>query len=277
MIQNPNKLCLGPGGSSGGEGALIAMRGSILGFGTDIGGSIRIPALCNGSFGFRPTSNRIPYGGQAQFQRDGYPQDITCVAGPLAHSARDIHMILRTVIQSKPWELDFTAAPTPWTPSKDLKKLTIGYIAEDSKYTVAPPLLRVMGASRDKLEEAGHNIVTLEDFPSFPVGCDVAWSYFDLDNDQIPVYKFTADSGEPLISSVKKWYGETSDSRKDRTLEDLYEMNVQRALFKQRWHDIFKEKKLDVILVPGSRNTAVLHDKFEFPAYTAMWNLVDVS
>jgi Asp-tRNA(Asn)/Glu-tRNA(Gln) amidotransferase A subunit family amidase len=53
-VLNPHKLKLGAGGSSGGEGALVAMRGSILGIGTDIGGSIRIPALCNGTYGFKP-------------------------------------------------------------------------------------------------------------------------------------------------------------------------------------------------------------------------------
>jgi Asp-tRNA(Asn)/Glu-tRNA(Gln) amidotransferase A subunit family amidase len=42
------------GGSSGGEGALVAMRGSVLGIGTDIGGSIRIPAYCCGVYGFKP-------------------------------------------------------------------------------------------------------------------------------------------------------------------------------------------------------------------------------
>lgn len=43
------------GGSSGGEGTLIAMRGSPLGVGTDIGGSIRIPAAFNGLFGLKPS------------------------------------------------------------------------------------------------------------------------------------------------------------------------------------------------------------------------------
>jgi amidase len=43
-----------PGGSSGGEGALLAMRGSPLGVGTDIGGSIRIPASFNGLYGMKP-------------------------------------------------------------------------------------------------------------------------------------------------------------------------------------------------------------------------------
>lgn len=43
------------GGSSGGEGVLLAMRGSPLGIGTDIGGSIRIPSAFNGLFGLKPT------------------------------------------------------------------------------------------------------------------------------------------------------------------------------------------------------------------------------
>ena len=45
---NPHNTSLTAGGSSGGEGALTAFRGSILGVGTDIAGSIRIPALCCG-------------------------------------------------------------------------------------------------------------------------------------------------------------------------------------------------------------------------------------
>jgi amidase len=47
-LRNPRNGDVTAGGSSGGEGALIAMRGSVLGVGTDVGGSIRIPAMCNG-------------------------------------------------------------------------------------------------------------------------------------------------------------------------------------------------------------------------------------
>ena len=48
---NRNKIT---GGSSGGEGALCATRCSVVGIGSDIGGSIRIPALCCGCYGFKP-------------------------------------------------------------------------------------------------------------------------------------------------------------------------------------------------------------------------------
>lgn len=52
---NPRNVSLTAGGSTGGEGALLALRGSVLGVGTDIGGSVRVPAVCNGIYGFRPS------------------------------------------------------------------------------------------------------------------------------------------------------------------------------------------------------------------------------
>ena len=49
------------GGSSGGESALISARGSVIGIGTDIGGSIRIPASLCGIYGLSTTSGRHPH------------------------------------------------------------------------------------------------------------------------------------------------------------------------------------------------------------------------
>lgn len=61
----PYNRNLTSGGSSGGEGALIGLRGSCLGIGTDIGGSIRSPSANNGLYGLRPTSYRLPFSGCA--------------------------------------------------------------------------------------------------------------------------------------------------------------------------------------------------------------------
>lgn len=60
---NPKNQNLSAGGSSGGEGALISLKGSPVGFGTDIGGSIRIPAAFCGLYGLRPSAGRLPYEG----------------------------------------------------------------------------------------------------------------------------------------------------------------------------------------------------------------------
>ena len=56
---NPHDLSRACGGSTGGEGALIAARGSPLGIGTDVGGSIRLPAALCGIYGFKPTNDRL--------------------------------------------------------------------------------------------------------------------------------------------------------------------------------------------------------------------------
>lgn len=50
---------LTPGGSSGGEAALLSLGGSLVGWGTDIGGSIRIPSHMNGLWGLKPSVSRV--------------------------------------------------------------------------------------------------------------------------------------------------------------------------------------------------------------------------
>lgn len=70
---NPHKLSLTPSGSSSGEGALVGFRGSPLGVGSDIGGSVRAPSLCCGAFGFKPTVDRLPWGGQQHLIPKGWP------------------------------------------------------------------------------------------------------------------------------------------------------------------------------------------------------------
>jgi Asp-tRNA(Asn)/Glu-tRNA(Gln) amidotransferase A subunit family amidase len=86
------------GGSSGGEGALIGVRGSLLGIGTDIGGSIRIPAQFNGITGFKPTPWRVSEQGiTLPFlveDRSGM-QAVKLTAGPLALYVEDLVLMLK--------------------------------------------------------------------------------------------------------------------------------------------------------------------------------------
>lgn len=57
---NPYDSSKTPGGSSGGEGALLGAGASVIGIGSDIAGSIRVPALFNGIFGHKPTAGKFP-------------------------------------------------------------------------------------------------------------------------------------------------------------------------------------------------------------------------
>src|ERR1700753_4161484 len=111
---NPNKLSLTPGGSTGGEGALLKMRGSILGIGTDLAGSVRVPALCNGVFGFKTSASRIPYAGEVWGGRLGNPSQILSSIGPQGHSVRDMELFMRVIIDSEPWNLAESSISVPW-------------------------------------------------------------------------------------------------------------------------------------------------------------------
>ncbi|GAA5956390.1 hypothetical protein JCM10213_000558, partial [Rhodosporidiobolus nylandii] len=101
---NPRNLKLAAGGSSGGEGALLALKGSILGVGTDYGGSIRVPSLCNGLFGLRPTTRRIPYSGVSNVLK-GF-EAIESTIGPLARSVDSLRVFMDAVVGAEPWLRD---------------------------------------------------------------------------------------------------------------------------------------------------------------------------
>jgi len=251
------------------------MRGSILGVGTDIGGSIRIPAICCGTFGFKPSVGRVPFGGQTNPVLDGWT-GIMPVAGPLARSPRDLRLFLEAVIRTKPWDFDYTALAIPWHPVPEKKTLTIGVVLECPTWLVAPPQLRAMKTATEKLKKAGHNVIMLEKFPSFKEATELSWSFFDIDN-EMTGFKHIEASGEPMVTSVADMYTLPPEGRKERTLGDLLDMNEKYLKFRQEWLKIFVDNKLDVILAPGAHKTAVPHDTFRYPPYTVMWNLLAVS
>jgi len=60
---NPVNIDRSSGGSSGGEGGMVALGASVIGIGTDLGGSVRIPALFTGLVGFKSTDIRTTYKG----------------------------------------------------------------------------------------------------------------------------------------------------------------------------------------------------------------------
>lgn len=272
---NPYNLSLTAGGSSGGEGSLVAQRGSILGIGTDIAGSVRIPAAMNGVYGFKPTACRIPYGGQSGAGRPGM-FGILPAAGPLAHSVRDLKLLTRTVLNNNPWELDETAMAVPYRdlPVKS-SPLRLGIITEDNKRPLHPTIMRALMDAQKKLEKAGHSLVPLDSLlpETLYSVTRLAWRYFGLDVSKTAMKHIQA-SGEPVIKSLSTT---SFPDMKDQvlTLNDVFGMNVQRRSLQAKYRKIMAENGLDAILMPSYQSPAPKHDTYGFPVYTLLANVLD--
>jgi amidase len=150
---NPFNTSLTAGGSSGGEGALIACRGSILGIGTDSGGSIRVPAAFNGLYSLKPTNRRISYKGNMN-NSPGLGSGSSI--GPMAHSLRDLQLIAKVLIDDEPWLRDAAVVEKPWIEAQAKSKFVIGLIEWDEVVMPHPPIQRAVQLSKAKIEAAGY-------------------------------------------------------------------------------------------------------------------------
>lgn len=108
---NPRNRKLTTGGSSGGESALVTFRGSFMGIGTDIGGSIRHPASYTGLYALRPSHGRVSY---QQVTNTFLGQEaVQSCAGPLCRSPEDIRLFMKSLVAQKAWEHDPQVIPLP--------------------------------------------------------------------------------------------------------------------------------------------------------------------
>jgi Asp-tRNA(Asn)/Glu-tRNA(Gln) amidotransferase A subunit family amidase len=111
---HPLNSRLTPGGSSGGEAVVIATHMSPGGIGSDLAGSVRIPAHFCGICGLKPTTGRVP--GEGQFPPSSGPYSLGAVIGPMARSVGDLRVLFRALIAdvSSPRDLDLKGGRFAW-------------------------------------------------------------------------------------------------------------------------------------------------------------------
>ena len=159
---NPHNTSLSAGGSTGGEAALIALRGSVLGVGSDLGGSIRGPSSANGVYCFKPSADIVPYAGQQSPSTPDIPV-VMPSAGPLATSIQSCQLFMEAVMTAEPWQVDISSLRMPHSAvAAPERQLRIACLMDDKAHTPAPPLRRVMEESMEKLRQAGHSISVVD-------------------------------------------------------------------------------------------------------------------
>lgn len=183
LTRNPWNLALNPGGSSAGAGAAAAAGYGPLHVGTDIGGSIRLPATWCGIVGFKPSNGRIPI----------QPPYLGRVAGPMARTVTDCALLMAPL--SRPDDRDATRLPfaeLPWhevatTPPEHLRGLRVGLWMDAGFGLPLEPTVRaaVLDAAR-RVEAAGAVVEPMAAFatPAMIEGIDRFWrmrSWLDIE------------------------------------------------------------------------------------------------
>jgi fatty acid amide hydrolase len=172
---NPWDLERTPGGSTGGEAALVAAGGSALGLGNDLGGSIRIPAAWCGVQGLMATPRRLPNEGALSAFRG--LEAIVNAAGPVARSVEDLALALEVLADHSDGDALHEIEPWPLLDFRNVavSKLRIGvWATECHGIKHSPAIYRAMSEAESALTEQGATLVPAPHF------CEVFESYVSI-------------------------------------------------------------------------------------------------
>jgi Asp-tRNA(Asn)/Glu-tRNA(Gln) amidotransferase A subunit family amidase len=158
---NPYDPARTSGGSSGGEAALIASGASVLGIGTDGGGSIRVPSHYCGTVGLRPSARLVPETGVWPSSRDTGMLDMAAV-GPMGRSVADIALLLGVIAGGD--QIDPFVGPVTLGDHRavDVAALRVAFYADDGAWPATSETRAAIIAAADALRDAGARVVEVE-------------------------------------------------------------------------------------------------------------------
>ncbi|TFK77300.1 general amidase [Pluteus cervinus] len=293
---NPYNRSATSGGSSGGEGALIGLKGSPLGVGSDIGGSIRIPSGFCGLYALRPSYGRVPYAGNVN-SLEG-EDSILSVLGPMSNSLDGVKVFMKSVVGQKTWERDPLVTRMPWDEAEYSlashgggRNLCFAIIWDDGIVVPHPPITRGLEMTKRALLAAGHKVLDwkpLKHKEMYDIALGI-WGAASAED-----YKaVTATTGEPVLTTMDPEPDQDTYNTQRLRLGDTkgstaYELwQVQRRKreireeYLQYWNDTIINtgtgRPVDAIISPVAAYAAPPHGQNRDANYTTVWNVLDYS
>jgi amidase len=192
-------------------------------------------------------------------------------------------MFMKTVIDAKPALYDGAVIDVPWRSLTKKPKLRLGVLPADPFFPLHPTVEETINRAVKALQSQGHEIVTL-DASECRVGeaSQIMTQLVALDTTAASILEA---SGEPPVQCLSNFSDKVRKigwdflpdlSGKDR-LDRYGTLEYIRAEIAEAWRKLWVKHNLDAVISPSAQHTAVEHDNFGWPAYSAFLNLLDVS
>ena len=252
---NPHDLDRTPGGSSGGSSAALAMGFTPLELGSDIGGSIRVPAHYSGVMGHKPSYGIVPGHGQIPGMPGTLTQADLAVVGPLARTADDLELALDVLAGPDRWMSPAWTLDLPPSRADELGEFRIAAWIDDDACPVDADTRRVLGDTVEAITAAG-GTVDAEARPGFTLSKAMT-VYGELlfaalsggvAKDRLDDYARVTDD------TPTGWIMRSSAARHRSWLSN----NERRLQIRERWAEFFAD--FDAILLPVHPRPALHHD-----------------
>ncbi|CAI9725357.1 Hypothetical predicted protein [Octopus vulgaris] len=292
--RNPIQADRCPGGSSGGEGALIGYGGSILGIGTDIGGSIRCPAHFCGIYGLKTTTTRMGTG--SIFKPVKEQILVQTSVGPMAQTADGLIMATKALFSQEVFEMDPQISPIEFQNHlfDGKRKLRIGYYETDNLVSATPACRRAVLLAKEALEAKGHTVVDFTPpriLDALVLVINILWSdgylmskLIKYESPSKELYFVTKSEGfKKIISALVYPFDKVaskviyaSDGR--RKYQDIYKLVAEKEKYDKEFADAMQKDKLDALICPVMSSTSLLTKSSSFgrfPTYSLPYNLLN--
>ncbi|CDR42385.1 CYFA0S09e02476g1_1 [Cyberlindnera fabianii] len=262
---NPWNTNLSPGGSSGGEAALVALRGSPLGVGSDLGGSIRQPASFNGLYGLRMCTQRTTHSNPEAVVAG--IESLKPTNGPLAQDLETIELYAE-LMAKEAWKKDIHAVRKPWAKAYK-ESLTLAVLYDDAKIEPTVPVSVALKETVKALEKQGHTVLkwTKKEMLSDIAGFAETFMSSNAFKKIVESYELSRED-IPGIEKMKE--------TKELTASQLFALNESRSYKTNRFWGEWLRLGIDGLIMPVTAYAGVKFGEFEDVTYSPLANVLDV-
>ncbi|KAL5514371.1 hypothetical protein ACEPAG_2459 [Sanghuangporus baumii] len=294
--KNPHNTNYSPGGSSGGEAALLAAGGSRVGIGTDVAGSVRVPAHYSGIYSVRASAGRFPRSGNVTSMPG--QEGVLAVYSPMARTLEDLETFWAAVFKMEPWKYDHSVTCLPWSPIELTEKVRFGVMWSDDVVPLSPACRRALQSVVENLKRGGHEVIDFN-APDPYEGQKIASQLLFADGGKyshiLPDLYLTESAGETanrpilpfepndpgvavayfwlrlprIFQRIYAWwvryvqrdpvFAGIVEGFHKKTVVEHYKLVAEREAYRAKWHEAWNNSGLDFLLTAPNALPAVPH------------------